>query len=97
MIYRSLKKEFLLLDDFSSFLQENYFPFSWAVTLYIHVDASGSCIYLGVSTLKEISRILGNPDRFRVILGGKFPGNICKHVGKHNFYGLKKQKTSSLA
>ena len=55
-----------------------------------------------VSTLKEISRIPGNPDHFRVIFGklkmipgnsGKFKNieNICTHVEKYDFYGSKKQ------
>ena len=50
-----------------------------------------------VSTLKEISRIPGNPDRSRVIFGKlknsrKFKNmeNVCKHVEKYYFYGLKK-------
>ena len=48
-----------------------------------------------VSTLKEISWIPGNLDRSRVIFGKlkKFKNmeNVCKHVEKYYFYGLKKQ------
>ena len=59
-----------------------------------------------ISTLKEISQIPGNPDRFCVIFGKlnnsrKFKNmeNICKDVEKYDFYGLKEQKKiySSLA
>ena len=57
-----------------------------------------------VSTLKEISRIPGNPYHFRVIFGKwnhsrKFQETqeymentmykLCKHVEKYDFYGLK--------
>ena len=42
------------------------------------------------STLKEISRILGNPDRFRVIFGKLNNSRKFHEILKYDFYGLKK-------
>ena len=59
-----------------------------------------------VSTLKEMSWILANPDHFPGNFQESFQDNsrkfknmdnICKHVEKYDFYGLKKAKIFKLA
>ena len=61
----------------------------------VNIQCHRLYFHISVTTLKEISWI---PDRFRVIFGKwnnsrKFKNmeNICKHVEKYDFHGLKKQ------
>ena len=65
--------------------------------LYYGLNLGERNIHGSVSTLKEISQLPGNPDRFQVIFGKwknlrKFKNmeNICKHVEKYNFLWFEK-------
>ena len=70
-----------------------------ACSCIIHIGAlimaAYSCIIhvknrADFSTLMEISRILGNPDRFRVIFGKWNNSRKFHEILKYDFYGLKK-------